>query len=192
MEKIASSEIETIGLMEYIKFRGSTLRIIRPENYLPVSTRNNERSRFYVIIPRDARYGTGILAEEIIDTVYANMEISNDDMKTGGLMRTAILQNRIVLAIDAYKLLEKADHDHTTYRSYSSTCTVLLVEDMPSAAKIEKNALENAGYRVLTAENGEDALEILQNNEVELVVSDIQMPLMDGLELVKHIRSDNG
>lgn len=66
---------------------------------------------------------------------------------------------------------------------------VLLVEDSMITRVQEKRMLESADYQVVTAVNGEDALEKLQNQAVDAIVSDINMPRMSGLELTRHLRS---
>jgi two-component system chemotaxis sensor kinase CheA len=67
--------------------------------------------------------------------------------------------------------------------------TILLVEDTPFFLKVVKNYLESDGYEVITAENGRDAFEKLTRTVVDVVVSDIEMPLMTGIELVRAIRA---
>jgi two-component system chemotaxis sensor kinase CheA len=54
--------------------------------------------------------------------------------------------------------------------------------------QMEKSILEAAGYRVITAENGLDAIQQLRQHEVDLVVTDIHMPHMDGFILTERIR----
>jgi two-component system chemotaxis sensor kinase CheA len=55
---------------------------------------------------------------------------------------------------------------------------------------MEKNLLEAAGYRVRVAVDGIDAWTILKSEEIDLVVSDVDMPRMDGFELTARIRTD--
>jgi two-component system cell cycle sensor histidine kinase/response regulator CckA len=64
--------------------------------------------------------------------------------------------------------------------------TVLLVEDEPMVRSVAERALARHGYTVITADNGEDALEILAKNEpVDLLISDVVMPGMDGPTMVR-------
>jgi CheY-like chemotaxis protein len=63
--------------------------------------------------------------------------------------------------------------------------TVLVVDDEPRLCEILREWLEREGSSVLVAENGKQALEILQQGEVSAIVTDIRMPVMDGAELVK-------
>ena len=67
--------------------------------------------------------------------------------------------------------------------------TVLVVEDNPDMLAFVVRQLSKE-YAVLTATNGEEALQVLDGNYVNLVVSDVVMPVMDGFELCKTIKSD--
>lgn len=68
---------------------------------------------------------------------------------------------------------------------------ILIVDDFATMRKILKNILKELGYTdLLEAEDGQAALEILRKEKVDLVISDWNMPNMDGLSLLKAIRSD--
>lgn len=64
---------------------------------------------------------------------------------------------------------------------------VLLVEDEVSLRQLALKVLSNHGYQVTCAENGEQAWETLQDEDFDLLVTDIQMPKMTGNELVKRV-----
>jgi two-component system cell cycle sensor histidine kinase/response regulator CckA len=67
--------------------------------------------------------------------------------------------------------------------------TVLLVEDEPMVRSVAERALTRHGYSVITADNGEDALEIIARNEpIALLISDVVMPGMDGPTMVREAR----
>jgi len=66
--------------------------------------------------------------------------------------------------------------------------TILLIDDEESIRRIFQVALEEAGFRVLTAEHGKHGLRLLEQEKVDLIVVDIFMPEMDGLELIPLIR----
>ncbi|MEF8793775.1 hybrid sensor histidine kinase/response regulator [Thiohalorhabdus sp.] len=68
---------------------------------------------------------------------------------------------------------------------------VLLVEDSPLARQMEKAVLENAGMDVDTAVDGLDALDRMEVRLPEVVISDVEMPRMDGYDLVRKLRDDN-
>jgi two-component system chemotaxis sensor kinase CheA len=68
--------------------------------------------------------------------------------------------------------------------------TVLVVEDSITARMLLKNLLEAAGYRVVTAVDGIDGLRQLRSGAVDIVITDVDMPRMDGFALTAKIRSD--
>jgi len=66
--------------------------------------------------------------------------------------------------------------------------TILCVDDNEQALSIRKLMLETRGYRVLACTNGHHALELFRQGGVDLVLSDLQMPGLDGAELVQKIK----
>jgi two-component system chemotaxis sensor kinase CheA len=68
--------------------------------------------------------------------------------------------------------------------------SILVVEDSITSRMLLKNILESAGYDVQTAVDGADAWATLKTGNFDVVVSDIEMPRMDGFELTAKIRSD--
>ncbi|ATX78930.1 PAS domain S-box-containing protein [Mariprofundus aestuarium] len=66
--------------------------------------------------------------------------------------------------------------------------TILFVDDETGVLAIIAEVLENIGYRVLTAENGEQALELYNSNAIDLILTDVVMPKMGGVELARTVR----
>jgi signal transduction histidine kinase len=68
--------------------------------------------------------------------------------------------------------------------------TILVVEDNPINRKLARNVLRSRGYRVLEAVSGEEGLSLLANEAVDLILMDIQLPGMDGLEITRMLKAD--
>ncbi|MBR1393297.1 MAG: response regulator transcription factor [Ruminococcus sp.] len=68
---------------------------------------------------------------------------------------------------------------------------ILIVEDDASLRKLMHAALKQNGYEPYTAEDGEKALDLLEKTNIDLVISDIMMPNMDGYELTEQLRRAN-
>ncbi|MEB3175753.1 MAG: response regulator transcription factor [Cyanobacteriota bacterium] len=68
---------------------------------------------------------------------------------------------------------------------------LLLVDDDPNLILLVKDYLEFQGYEVATAENGREALEILEQKVPDMIICDIMMPEMDGYALIEKIRQDS-
>ena len=69
------------------------------------------------------------------------------------------------------------------------TKTILIVDDSESIREVVSFTLENEGYKVLVAVDGKDALKFLDGTSIDLVITDLHMPEMDGIELIKEIRN---
>ncbi|MBQ9733137.1 MAG: response regulator transcription factor [Clostridia bacterium] len=68
---------------------------------------------------------------------------------------------------------------------------ILVVDDDKNTRRLLQAVLENDGYNVFTAENGEAALEVMDRQHIDLVVLDIMMPKMDGYEFTSTLRECN-
>jgi two-component system sensor histidine kinase/response regulator len=69
-------------------------------------------------------------------------------------------------------------------------CKVLVVDDDPGIAEIISTFLKKDGYKILTAENGRRALEVIEDEKPDVVVLDVFMPEMDGIETCRRIKSN--
>src|SRR5439155_12000792 len=69
---------------------------------------------------------------------------------------------------------------------------ILLVDDSPTTRAILRNVFTAAGYAVVVATDGMDALERLRSQAVDLVVSDVEMPRLNGFDLTRQIKSKYG
>jgi two-component system chemotaxis response regulator CheY len=67
--------------------------------------------------------------------------------------------------------------------------TFLIVDDSASMRQLISSTIQSVGHTVLSAENGRDAIEKLGDTTVDIVITDLNMPEMDGIELIKKLRS---
>lgn len=67
---------------------------------------------------------------------------------------------------------------------------LLLIDDDPNLILLVKDYLEFRGYQVITAENGQEALELLDKETPDMIICDVMMPQMDGYSLVEHVRKN--
>ncbi len=69
--------------------------------------------------------------------------------------------------------------------------TILLAEDDPLIREVTEQTLQSVGYRVVSVQDGQDAIEALQRVRPDLILSDVRMPRTDGFELLQRVRSDH-
>lgn len=111
---------------------------------------------------------------------------------------TLLPSGHVALVLNAANLvrtaLGQAPAPHTIAQSIpavSARKRLLVAEDSVTTRALEKSILEAAGYEVTTAVDGQAAWQILQEREFDLVVSDVEMPHMDGFELTEAVRASN-
>ncbi len=66
---------------------------------------------------------------------------------------------------------------------------VLTVDDSRTMLAMLQHTLSKAGFEVLQAEDGQQGLEVLAQGDVDVVITDINMPVMDGIEFIKNVRA---
>ena len=70
-----------------------------------------------------------------------------------------------------------------------TTLRVLTVDDSRTILAMLHHTLSNAGFEVLQAEDGKQGLDVLKTETVDVVITDINMPVMDGIEFIKTVRA---
>lgn len=114
---------------------------------------------------------------------------------------TALGTGEVIIVLNASDLIRTAVRtavriDASTTRSTAGATTartggtVLVVDDSSVTRMLEKSILEAAGYTVKVAADGLEAWKSLESETVDLIVSDVNMPNMDGLALTSRVRSD--
>ncbi|MBF0357524.1 MAG: response regulator [Magnetococcales bacterium] len=149
----------------------------------------NERQRFSLaildLVLPDAPNGeiVDLFLEYDIPTIVLSGKYSNtlrDELFAKGILDYFIKDNIRVIETVIYFI----------NRFYSNKLiNVLVVDDSKSARFILSHFLEINGFTVFSVASGQEALEIMDQNEVLLVITDYQMPEMDGFELVRKIRA---
>jgi two-component system chemotaxis response regulator CheY len=69
---------------------------------------------------------------------------------------------------------------------------IMTVDDSPTIRQMLGIALKGAGYEVVEAENGKDALNKLESEQVSMLITDLNMPQMNGIDLIRSVRQSPG
>ena len=161
------------------------------------STQDSLRIKTPVVILKS---GTRLLAVsvdallEVRDALILNLdEFAATSSLAGGLL---LDDGRVALVIRPSELVEmtaKGLETVTENRPTPEPCQpgrVLIVDDSFTTRTLEKSILETQGYDVSVATDGVEALSQLRQHKFGLVISDVEMPRMDGFTLLKQIRAD--
>lgn len=66
--------------------------------------------------------------------------------------------------------------------------TILIVDDFENTRRVVEFSLKSLDHEILMAENGQEALKYFDGRKIDLLITDLNMPVMDGIELVKEVR----
>ena len=198
VQKIHIDSLIKVGSKYYFKYNSENIRVIRPEHYIPISNNKNKAKNAYVIIPKDLSYRTAIIAEEILDTVCTDISIQPNCGKGIAICGSQFIKDKLITLVDFTELLQLVTPKYNKLCSKEvlimkdnnkDKIKILVVEDTQVFAKTLKNILEKEGYQVILAKNGIEGINLLKNNLFNLIISDIEMPEMDGLTFIKNARN---
>ena len=190
LDKIAASELEMVGGREVVQYRGHSMPVIRLENFLPISP-VPEMDYYHLIVFHMNGKDIAFLVSQIDDSLDIAVEVEEHTFRQEGLLGSAIIKERTTLFIDVYQLIQMYDPDFFTVPEEEVVrgARILLAEDSTFYRNLLSSYLEAAGFEVVTAEDGQQAWEKLQSEPFDLLITDIEMPNMDGFELTKQVRA---
>jgi two-component system chemotaxis sensor kinase CheA len=200
---VKSEEIKTVENRETIRWRGQALALVRLADVLELPRKQaagsaDERLHAIILGAAGKRIAFGvdeIVGEHEVLVKTLGKQLSRVRNLAGAtvlgngkavpILNVADLLRSAVKAGPAAMASTAAKQDIPTERK-----SILVAEDSITARALLKSILESAGYDVATAVDGVDAFTLLKTERFDLVVSDVEMPRMDGFDLTAKIRAD--
>ena len=158
-------------------------------------------SQPYVIIAEHIEGFVGIVIDELMEEteiVIRDLDPYLKRYQAQGLMGNTIIgDGSVLMLIEPYGIKEMGRTapdlellDEEIAEKEMRGFRVLLVEDSIIAREVEKSMLESIGFQVDTAIDGLDAVEKMQLHEYDMLVTDLEMPRLDGFGLVRQLRNE--
>jgi two-component system, chemotaxis family, sensor histidine kinase and response regulator WspE len=140
--------------------------------------------------------GLAFAVDQLVDEI--ELPVRRLDSRLGkipGVSAASLDENGVpLLILDVEDLIQTAlgrpSSTERETRSESSAPHILVVDDSHTVREMERRLLVRAGYQVTTAQNGQEAWNLLRLNDYDLLISDIDMPQMNGIELVTKVREN--
>jgi len=201
--KLSPTTIEMLEGRQHFKFDGQHIGLITSHQILgrPKAKPTNDDLSVIVVEDNDLFYGV------VVDRFLGERELVVHALdprlgKIKNISAGALMEDGSpLLIIDVEDLIRSIGQIITrgsfnTIQEIDPTTApqkkkrILIVEDSLTVRELERKLLDNAGYEVEISVNGMDGWNAVRTGNFDLVISDVDMPRMDGIELVKHIRND--
>jgi chemosensory pili system protein ChpA (sensor histidine kinase/response regulator) len=161
-------------------------------------TLEGQTSPLPVILARSGDLSVAIQVDKVIgsrEVVVKSLGRQFDEV--GGISGATVLgDGSVVVILDVLALVQRADADTQDFvvdellPVDTDVKTVLIVDDSVTVRKVTSRLMERQGWVVVTAKDGLDAVEQLQDFYPDIVLLDIEMPKMDGFEVLRTVRRD--
>lgn len=156
-----------------------------------------ETADVLIVIIRDGDEKLGLMVDQIIGREEMVVKPLPPHLQNLRMVSGVTIGERdsIVNILQIPELIRLAREHSGTLRMRPAVkedrpATVLVVDDSVNTREIEKSILEAYGYTVVTAEDGEDAFDKTRETLYDLVITDVEMPRMDGFSLTERLRRD--
>jgi chemosensory pili system protein ChpA (sensor histidine kinase/response regulator) len=186
-------EVERVGGAEFIEVGGEWLDFLRLDELLGISARPVGRKTAAVVLRAGGR-SLVVTVDELLhkeEIVIKGLGAFLDGVGPFSGTTTSA-DGRLILVLDPSRLRDapRPAPEARTTRALRPVggAVVLLVDDSVSVRKVVGGMLARAGFAVHTAIDGADALEQLGEREVDLVITDLELPRINGYELIEAMR----
>ena len=199
--QIERAELKTVEGKLYFEYEGDRIAVLPAAEILELDHSSTDATFVNIIVVEEGQRSYGLAVDRFIGE--QQLLVRPLDPRLGDVPNVAALSTdedgEIVLILDTDELLRSMDAaisgGRLTRQSALSSGQqrlrrLLVVDDSLTVRQAERQLLENAGYDVDVAVDGLEGWSAVRLVDYDLVVSDVDMPRMNGIDLVKRIRSE--
>jgi two-component system, chemotaxis family, sensor histidine kinase and response regulator WspE len=201
--RVPAGSVQTLGTVQYFVLEGANVSLVSTQQVLGFGSEQPQESEVCVVVigDRTRRYALAVdkflgehdLVVRPLDPRLGKVQdIAAAAILVDGVPALILDVDDLVRSIE--KLAQAGRIDKLTAKSDQQASKqrkrVLVVDDSITVREVERQLLANRGYDVDVAIDGMDGLNSLRSQRYDLVVTDIDMPRLNGLELVRAIKQD--
>lgn len=201
--ELSSSELHAAGGRQHAFFNGERLEILSAAQVLELDETPESSSSNQIVVVQGPQGRLGLAVDRLVG--QRELSLQRLDARLGRLQdvsATALLDDgEPVVVLDVNDLAITAAHfsSGSRYRPIGAekgettrgVRRILVADDSLTVRELERKLLVARGYAVETAVDGADAWNALRSGDYDLLVTDIDMPRMDGIELSRSVRADS-
>ncbi len=201
--KISRNDVRTVEDRQYFKSDSLNISLIAIRDVLDIGSEQKSLQEFNVVIITDRTHTYGLVVDKFIGE--CDLVVRPLDARLGkvpNLSAVAVMMDGTpVLIFDVEDLIRSVDNLSDKKQSLARMIApakeetarrkrILVADDSITVREKERSLLENKGYHVETAVDGMDAWRLMNLADYDMILSDIDMPRMNGIELVRRVRQD--
>ncbi len=205
IDKILYVEAHQIGEAEgtqFISVNGKSVGLVGAAHILEFSGEIDIEGRLPVVILHERNHYYGMVVDKFLGERELVVQVMPEALgKVQNISSAALMENGSpVLIVDVDDLIRSIEKVLKVTRiakvsaleseEYIVRKRILVVDDSITVREVERKLLERIGYQVEVAVDGIDGLNALRRGNFDLLVTDVDMPRMNGIELVKTVRQD--
>lgn len=201
--RISSDKISSIEGRQYVKYGNDNIGLISGSQILGFESQEKVRDEITVIVISDHLDRYGVVVDRFIGQRQLSVQALDPRLgKIPDISSTALMEDGSPLFIlDIDDMVRSINHlvtggrlgtvfESAKEKIKSNRKQILVVDDSLTIRGVERDLLESNGYQVEVAVDGMDGWNAVRAGKYDLVITDIDMPRMDGIELVKAIKQD--
>jgi two-component system chemotaxis sensor kinase CheA len=198
--RVKRDEIKTVENRDTLSLDGMTIPLLRLADILELIGKNGNLPMITILVLESQGKRIGFSVDEVLNEQEVLIKpLSRPLDRVRNIAGATILgSGKVTPVLNVSDLMKSAAKAAVNGPKPSSTeakgeviqKSVLVVEDSITSRMLLKNILETSGYFVVTAVDGVDAMTLLKTERFDVVISDVDMPRMNGFNLTEKIRGD--
>ncbi|MDA8165948.1 MAG: hybrid sensor histidine kinase/response regulator [Desulfobacteraceae bacterium] len=194
--RVRTKEIIDVLAKKAIRLREELIPVADLDTLLGLPSRGGRRQDLLLLIVRVGGEKLGLIVEALLDEEDMVIKSLPAHMKNVSLVSGVTIsgRNEVINILHVPELMRVAGDMKETMpeRGRAAAARILVVDDSVNTREIEKSILEAYGYVVELAGDGQEALERTREARYDLVVTDVEMPRLDGFSLTERLRREEG
>jgi chemosensory pili system protein ChpA (sensor histidine kinase/response regulator) len=199
-----SEEVRIVDGVESVEIEGETVDLVRLDRVLQIPARDGD-GPLSIVALRTGRRTLAVVVDEFLSKEEIVIKNLGAFLQGIGPFSGATVtgQGRVILLLDSLKLLEMRtvaswpptverhpEREAVVAPAAEAKRRVLLVDDSVSVRRFVGGMLERAGFHVVAARDGAEALQQLAEEPVDVIVTDLEMPRLNGYELIRDLNRE--